>query len=260
MSEVPFSRICPNLKFVDFSALVWKGYNYVAMPSVKHVSIRATKSKKSMGLNYEEKEIRDLLKMNPQIEDLTLNITGEFNDVIFQGSIENLPMLKRFSLDMSTKNIVQRYHLDGVIDFDMNIRENHLPEVRPEDNWLNIPFTFSKLERFECNHLFSRLLDFIAENRHLKSISIKDYSNRIDELFHVVSGLTNIEELSFEWPSNLASELILSLFSQSPSLKKLILRVNQDDFQNLNDSVKSKIVKQEEWHNFRNMFKLTLHP
>lgn len=252
--EVPFRTIFPNLKRVDFDEIAWKGFNLISIPSVKHLFIRASKSIRSMGLNVEN-EIRELLKLNPQIEDLELLTNHNLSEIIYQDLNENLPMLKRFVLQLSTKDIVQRYHLNNVIDFDIS------PTL--EQKLSNIPFTFSKLERFKCFCLYndtipSCVFDFIAENRHLKSIAIDGVCGGIDRLFQLDSVLTDIEELSIKsFERTFDSDLIVNLFSQSRSLKKLTMIIGQDAFKCINDSLKSKIVKKEIIHNG---LKLTFHP
>lgn len=133
-----------------------------------------------------------------------------------------MPMLQRFSLQMFSYNIDQRYHSDSVIDFYMN----------PISKLTNIPFTFSKLERFKCNCLNddtipSCIFDFIAEKKHLKSITLNGVrhgiNTTINKVFQLISVLTYIEELNIKiWRERgtfdsppFPSDLILNLFSQS---------------------------------------------
>lgn len=255
LHEVQFNTIFPNLKHIELnvSHLFWKGFVDIAMPSLKNVFIDARASNRNRVLGLQENDIKKLLKLNPQIEDLDLRIVG-FSDVILQGFNENLPNLKRFSFGTSSNYNVQRYHLDSVIDFTMH----------PFFKTLNIPFTFSKLERFEyfckgIRTIESCVFDFLAENKHLKSITLHGVSGRISELFHLDLVLTSIEELSIGiFPhTDFPSDLILNLFSESQSLRKLTLMVYESTFESLNDSVKSKIVKQERAYG---EFILTFYP
>lgn len=259
LCEVPFSTIFPSLQHIelDISHSIW--YDIViAIPSMKKLSIDVTKSRENRALELEENGIKELLKLNPQIEDLELIIHSKFTDVLFQGFNENLPKLQRFSLAMRAN--FQRYHSDSVIDFKM----------RPLSKFINIPCTFSKLERFEYDYycdnaietIESCIFDFIAENKYLKSITLTSVRSEISKLFQLDSVLKNIEELNVEifysdFPP-LSSDLILNLFSQSQSLKKLTLTAYENVFENLNDLVKSKIIKQEKVDGCK--IKLTLYP
>lgn len=258
LCDVPFSKIFPNLKHIDLHIYrtVWDRSIHIAIPSVKNLHIDATLGRQNKDLNLAKNDINELLKLNPQIEDLKLKLSDGF-EFFFQDFNENMPMLQRFSLRMISYSIDQRYHSDSVIDFHMNSIYK----------LTNIPFTFSKLERFECNcwhddTIPSCIFDFIAENKHLKSITLDGVrhgiNTAINKLFQLVSVLTYIEELNIKiWPEReiergtfdsppFPSDLILNLFSQSQCLKRLTLSSFLKIFENLDESVKSKIVKQED--------------
>ncbi|XP_055307469.1 uncharacterized protein LOC129571678 [Sitodiplosis mosellana] len=249
ISEFPFSSTFPNLKSLELQ-LGWNGPTPIAFPSVKKLCIDAWKSKKNeyKGLHFEANEINELLRLNPQLEELELN--NGISDTIFQDI--NLPELKRFSPRMryypNIKN-ADRYHFENVIDFRFDIFHN--------GKITNIPFTFSKLERFECScyandgAIESYILDFIDENKYLKSIILTGVRGRIDSLLQRVSVLPNIEELSVEaWARPVSSnfDLISNLFSKNPSFKKFTLWGWQKYLENLiseTDSAKLKNFKQE---------------
>ncbi|XP_055320233.1 uncharacterized protein LOC129577369 isoform X1 [Sitodiplosis mosellana] len=250
LCEVSFSNF-PNLKSIELH-LSWRESNLICIPNVKIFHIEARKNIQSLGLNYEENEIKELLKLNPQIEDLKLRIENtqsihglfKYSDIIFQGLNENLPMLRRLNLDMNIDENFRSYHFDNVIDFQFN----SYPKL------INIPFTFSKLERFTCSlHLKdtieSCVFDFIAANECLKSITLDGVMDGIDNLFQLNTVLTSVEEMSIKIcrcnSVSITSDLILNLFSQSQSLKRLTLTAYPRNFENLDDSVKSKIVQQE---------------
>lgn len=261
LCEVPFNTIFPNLKSIDL-LIVWKGFNLICIPSVKNLFMYAIKTHQSINAQStnEENEIKDLLKLNPQIEKLELKLTSGFSyDIIFHGLNENLPTLQRFILQMYSNNSVQRYHLDNVVDFQM-IAGSKLTYI---------PFTFSKLERFKCRCFYndtiaSCVFDFIAENKQLKSIILRGVKDGLDGLSQHVSLLKNIEELDIEiikpFFPKITSDFILNLFSQNQSLKKLTLIAYPENYESLNDLVKSKISKQEKNYSFQRFVKLTLHP
>ncbi|XP_055308566.1 uncharacterized protein LOC129572595 isoform X2 [Sitodiplosis mosellana] len=269
LCNIPFSTIFPNLKYIQcfFLPLRLHGSIPVSIPSVKKLSIYAILGGPDRDLNLEKNCIDDLLKLNPQIEDLELALYNEFKEVNFQNFRENLPMLKRFILQMYFNDIDQCYHFDSVVDFEM--RSMSYIETGPT----NIPFTFSKLEHFKYDCCFDKtiascIFDFLTKNKHLKSITldgVRDENNTaIKKLFQLESVLTNIEELSIrivgeKMTSDLLSEHILNLFSKSQSLKKLNLTCYRTILDNLNDSVKLKIVKQKGRY-FNDELTITLHP
>lgn len=263
LCDVPFSKFFPNLKHIQLYIYrtVWDRSILIAIPSMRSLYIYATFISRNRDSNLEENDINELLKLNPQIEELEINLGDGFKDVIFQNFNVNLPMLRKFSLRSHPNNIDQRYHSDSVIDF----------VLKPSKKLTNISFTFNKLERFKCSFfndetIASCVFNFIEENKHLKSITLdglfRGINTSIKKLFQLDSVLTNIEELSIEFwdksmESVLLSEHILNLFSESQSVKKLTLTSYRKTLENLNDSVKSKIVKQE--GNYKELT-ITLNP
>ncbi|XP_031639581.1 uncharacterized protein LOC116351603 [Contarinia nasturtii] len=236
--ELSLDSIFPNLNSVR---LEFYEFNFmpISIPSMKKLSIFY------IGKNKQDTEIGRFLEINPQLEDLNLHLYYSFSDTLSQRLSENLPMLKRLSLRMKLTQNVERYNLINVIEFRLRPINHAFPYI---------PFTFTKLERFECecyleDPMNSRIFDFIAENSQLKSITISGaYDQFIDRLFQLNSVLSTVEELNIRAMSTFPisiSDRIFDLFSQNQSLKKLTLTGKSIFTKWLNDFVKSKICKRE---------------
>ncbi|XP_055307736.1 uncharacterized protein LOC129572435 [Sitodiplosis mosellana] len=240
--EFPFSSVFPNLNLLQiwFSCFS-EEFTPICIPQMKKLSLfggrihQRSELNVNRATNFEENEIKEMLRLNPQLEELKLNLYS-IKDIIFQDL--SLPNLKRLSPTMHFNSNIKnadRYHFENVIDFNL-----------PFHKITNIPFTFSQLERFEYSCFEDKtikpyVLEFISENKYLKSVILTNVWDGINSLFPILTELNHIEEVSvettlYEIPSS-TWNLIPELFSQIQSLKKFTLWISR--IRNFSEKIKN---------------------
>lgn len=263
INEIPFITNFPNLNYLFVLSFPKNFSIRIGFPYLKYLRIRVYHSLEDISnrnnLHREEYEIREFLKLNPQLEKLRISSHIELDPIIFRDV--HLPMLECLIIfyPLSQNNYsVERIHFENVTYLEL---------------WpscvTHIPFTFNKLEKFMCHSIFrempSCICDFLIENQHLKSIKLRLVPLvGVNRLFETCSTLTNIEKLNVATSIRLSSISLISddirnLFSRNLSLKVLALHMsrNEDESIDIRDSfVKSKVSKQKRG----NSIKLTLIP
>lgn len=202
--ELPFNRNFPNLKSVKLKRICFQKFETQLIithhfPKLTRLSFDGCKYDIHC---FQKDEVIDLLKINPQLEELQL--VDDENEMhkpymyheTFQCINEYLPLLRKFSLIIgkrTLKNIQEPIYFDNILDFHVIFFTSHdIP---------NIPFQFKNLKSFtatggEMRDRYGNMNNFIIKHKNLLSLGFiykyidHSYVERISSRH-----LNNIEKL-----------------------------------------------------------------
>lgn len=208
-------------------------------PTVKNLHFDCDRHVSGM-LHGSSVDLIEMFKRQPQLEKLELNIVYYgFPPNLAKCFNKFLPKLQTLTLDWLVFGVCipqnfESVHLEHVTDF--SIRFNYLPQT--------IPFTFNRLECFEI-HLnvpisktaSAKIIEFISNNKHLKTIHLEGILIDFQQLFQLEHVLSNVEEMSICDLKNVSSDIIERFLTQCQSLR--LFRICGID--NITDTLESKI-------------------
>lgn len=219
--ELNLNKMFPNVSILHLGP---NRYEYpeairVNLPSVKELIIQPN--------TFEEEDIKEVLKMNPQLERLT--ICPIYYIELIRWINEWLPKLrylqmKCLPIEFYAEDLVP-IQLDHIVNFSLHVGIESLP-------W-DIPFLFEKLEKFLLFGglwMSQKCLDFFARMKHLKQLTILGWygdEHNIDTFFKLENILSNVEELHFSWIDQISSNCILQFLEGTKSLTKMTINVNE---------------------------------
>lgn len=252
-NELPFNSLFPNLESLTLLKNHYESISNLKFnfPTVKHFTFAPhfLWGENLNGENFNGDDVAELLKCNPQLETLELDLTyplrDQENTKFIRSLGEYMPTLKFLTIIWPSKRNtmnIQPVHLKNVTDLCLQLQK--YPPYEPD----NIPFTCSNLKRLKITSRMYGLqipciLDFIAENKTLTSIDLVFGHNfeRIQQLFQNEIVLFNVEELSIEVQCFIYSDEVLEFLKQNRSLKNMSLRGSAFRFENLNSQVMSLV-------------------
>lgn len=179
--------------------------------------------------NYGEtldENLKTFLKMNKQIETLEMGTVGYWHPPFFQWIAQNLPNLQHLSLTyVSCLNLINPIYFPDVRKFTFRVGEDH-----------KIPFSFRQLNHLKLTQIETssaqKIVEFISENKHLKTINIQGITNRLSieifRLFEFEHTLLNLEELIIDgiyepWSDNIPTDSLFRFLKRNVSLKRISL-------------------------------------
>ncbi|XP_055299918.1 uncharacterized protein LOC129567274 isoform X2 [Sitodiplosis mosellana] len=233
-----FKKCFPNLESLCLEFNEYENWSVLEhLPNLKQLSLR-TYHKKSL----QKDTFMELIKLNPQLEELKLFLDENCALSYIQGVTEYLPAIKTFSISNMCKDLSplvvynhEPFHFNNVVDFRL--------ELRGTFNF-NL-FTFSKLQRislscdvnFDDINAYQPLLNLIHRNNKLTSIELYGHMiGKLDALFESEYILSNIEELSilhykFIYPKIIRYDprhtlmcSVLRFLERCQSIKKLVIK------------------------------------
>lgn len=199
----------------------------VSLKSVSDLTIQVNK--------FEEADITEMLKLNPQLEQL--DIYPIYSHEIVRCINEYLPNLRTLILRFLSSQfytedpLFEPIHLEHVEEF---LLEIDLPVLR------NFPFSFGKLKNLfikgplELNQNCIQFLEGLNDLKYLTISEWTDEENNIQRFFELRNIRSNLEQLSFTWLDDISTDTVLTFLHQSQSLKRIT--INGSEFnENIND-------------------------
>lgn len=220
-ARMPFKRIFPNIRALYLGANWYETPKHIRehFPALKNLSIQATR--------FQESDIRETLKLNPQLE--RLEITS-YSIELIRCLNDNLPKLKTLDLRALPNEFfaddLEPIHFDNIVNFSIQIGSRPLH---------NLPFTFHNLKNIlvlGSLNLNEKSLDFFSKLENLKSLTMLgwiDDDNCIGRLLQLTNILSNVRELNLSWHSGVSAYLITNFIKQSRALQKLTLNLDYGD-------------------------------
>lgn len=194
----------------------------VHFPSVKHLSFDGQIIPRN--LEFESNDVEELLRLNPHIEKLELQLPDRLyaDSNVIQIVRDNFLNLKHFKLKDSNAPHTRRgftpVHFDQIEHFSWACWNGDR----------SIPFSFSKLKHVEfiLNRIgldlsHPSIPNLIDSNENLTSIFIRcGVVRNIEVFFEFKNVLTNIEAISIGFMKDVRSECVLQFLKQNQVLKR----------------------------------------
>lgn len=223
--ELPFNRIFPNLKSLKLGTNKYKCCSAIRLHFSVLTDLALHDDTHSLK-KFDQSDVKELLKLNPQLEKLELCLSMEFGPQFVTWIKEACPNLQHLGLGCSPTSLSFTFlysetcHFNQIEKFTLN---NYTA--------ITAPFTFSKLKYLElgvnwtmCNTFISEL---IVKNPHLISLTLELSSTFYDlhNLFRMEHLLLNIEELRIEiLKEDIPSDDLMYFLTQNRSLKRFSLK------------------------------------
>lgn len=226
--DIPINRLFPNVQTLKLGQ---NNYEYTStirmhVPSVKHLFFDSLIYPND--LKFGTDDVLELLKMNPQLEKLDLQLiclnnttSSPWDSKIIQKLKDILPNLKRLKLCVPFDFIRQVELTPPHLHFGQIEHFSYATSVE------HIPFSFSKLKYLELESEIIGLIhppvrDLIDKNEYLTSISIRcaEQLNYVESFFELKNVLANIQDINIGLIDNVRWECVLRFLKLNRSLKK----------------------------------------
>lgn len=195
--DLPCCTNVPNLNSLSVLGPQFKK-NFAKMafhfPSLTHLSLKFESNfhYSDEATKHQEKEIIDLLKMNPQIVRLELQLLKNYSRALLQNITECLSKLQHLVFRNDGSTLFQNediFYSKSVERFELT--------TTLKSEVLHIPFIFNKLKSLTlCTCCTKASFDFIAKHKETKSIHLFDtlIGTHTEIKFELIP--SNIEELT----------------------------------------------------------------
>lgn len=238
-----FGKLFPNVQSLTLGGNWYKSLLVTQehLPNLKTLKILPYKRASRDNIGYSFGGGMQMIKLNPQIETLSLIIEEKFCTKCLQiFSKSNLPELKsleitsvigfnycNFDIPFNSSDFGP-FHFNNVVDFHLQL-EGHA----------NInSFTISELRhvslsaQINFDHAQLPLLDFISRHTNLASIELYGLvSGNLDRLFnseYILSNIVELRILHYQFPEEISLyriiRSILRLLERCQSLEKLVIK------------------------------------
>lgn len=217
-SKIEFGEYFPRLRFIQLDSNCYETRTVI---NGNDPSLRALAILKE----FEEAEIVEMLRLNPQIQKLVL--CSSYSSRLIRKLDEYLLRLECLCLrdlpsEFAAMTDFQPIHLDNVIEFAMNTGQGVAME--------KLPFTFRRLTHFSVVgplHLTDNWFDFFGNIGNCKSIGLFDVTGNIARLFDLRNVQHGVETLNINLNGEVSSDSVTDFLALHRSLKKFTLKICQ---------------------------------
>lgn len=211
----------------------------LAKLSIRNIAFPMLTHLKLFDCNIDDSENKyfEIIKLNPQLKKLYfdgLPLSVAMNMQRFENNLTSLESLTIYPcvLKRNESTDFEPIHMKGVLEFyidfyDTSTRSNWwtiTPDITVQTS-MKIPFTFDKLHHFGTSQINQKNLDFIRENKYLKSIGLFYCCQGTDvqTLFKIESVLLNVETMTLFLNDPISPNIIVDFLAENQSLKRLTL-------------------------------------
>lgn len=240
-SKVQFGEYFPRLRFIQLDSNCYE---------TRTILTGHDRTLRSLALlkQFEEAEIVEMLKLNPQIQKLVL--CSNYSSQLIRQLDEQLVRLDCLCLrdlpsEFGELEDFQPIHLDNVTEFAMST--GAVAAGRLE----KLPFTFRRLTHFSIVgplHLTDNWFNFFGNIGNCKSIGLFDVSGNITKLFDLRNVQHGVECLNINLNGEVSSDCVTDFLALHRSLKRFTLKICQPNTR--------RFVKTIEPESKREIFKL----
>lgn len=220
-SKVQFGEYFPRLRFIQLDSNCYETRTVI---NGKDPTLRALAILKE----FEEAEIVDMLKLNPQIQKLIL--CSNYSSRLVRQLDDHLQRLECLCLrdlpaEFARLDDFQPIHLDNVTEFAMSTGQ-----AVNAGQLEKLPFTFRRLTHFSIVgplHLNDKWFEFLGSIGNCKSIGLFDVSGNITKLFDLRNVQHGIECISINLNGQVSSDSVTDFLALHRSLRKFTLKISQ---------------------------------
>lgn len=253
-SKVKFGETFPRLRFIQLDSNCYETRTVI---NGKDPALRALAILK----DFEEKEIVEMLKLNPQIQKLIL--CSNYSSRLIRQLDEHLHRLECLCLrnlpdEFAQMEDFQPIHLNNVTEFAMSTGQADGAKPQIE----KLPFTFQRLTHFSIVgplHLNDNWFRFLGNIGNCKSIGLFDVSGDITKLFDLRNIQDGIECISINLNGQVSSSQVTDFLALHRSLRKFTLKITLPNLPPPSSGIlmtKRRFVKTIEPESNRKIFKL----
>lgn len=254
-SKVQFNEYFPRLRFFQLDS---NCYETRTVMIGNDPTLRALAVLKE----FDQAEIVEMLKLNPQIQKLLL--CSNYSARLIRQLDEYLVLLECLCLrdlpsEFAQMHDFQPIHLDNVTEFAISTGQAVVGAGRLE----KLPFTFRRLTHLSIVgplHLTDNWFDFFGTIGDCKSIGLFDVSGNITKLFDLRNVQHGVECLNINWNGEVSSDCVTEFLALNRSLKRFTLKICQPNTRHFVKTIepesKRKIFKLVSAQKFMNEIKI----
>lgn len=252
-SKVQFGETFPRLRFIQLDSNCYETRTVLNGNDPKLRALAILKE-------FEEAEIMEMVKLNPQIQKLVL--CSNYSSRLVRQLDEHLHRLeclclRNLPIEFAQMEDFQPIHLNNVSEFAMSTGQaDGAGQIE------KLPFSFHRLTHFSIVgplHLSENWFRFLGNIGNCKSIGLFDVSGNITKLFDLRNLQHGVECISINLNGQVPSDKVTDFLALHRSLRKFTLKISLPNLPPPTLTTKrrtSRFVKTWEPESNRKIFKL----